>query len=267
MLGNSREMTTNNESDAARQVLQQMQELWLQRQLCDVELRAGTATIPCHKLVLAASSPFFSRLFLGAGSEMLERDASSVELHQIDGDTLASLVESLYGTALEARSQNTPKHTPSPAPRELAHASPASPQVSWDNAAPLLFGATQLGLQPQADACCAFLRSSLSPESVVSIAVLASEIGTEPLLQTALEFLSARLSQARALAPLRAARPCARAQLAAGPAVPDSVVPSVSRLTERPSRAFPRTSSAPSFAPTRWTSAPRRKRSTCSSHG
>lgn len=143
---------------------------------------------------------------------MRERDASAIELHQISGETLSALVGAVYSGSLEARTSffprtfshvpNTPTGSPplrfsAPCSRPCRRCRRRPRQVSWENVAPLLFGATQLGLRQQAETCCAFLRSSLSPESVVATASLAAEVGDETLLQTALEFLSTRLSQVR----------------------------------------------------------------------
>lgn len=48
-----------DEMDTSRHLRAQMHALWVEQKLCDVEIKAGTSTVRCHRLVLAASSPFF----------------------------------------------------------------------------------------------------------------------------------------------------------------------------------------------------------------
>ena len=42
-----------------------MNRMRLHSQLCDVKLRCGLVTLPAHKLVLAATSPYFHAMFNG----------------------------------------------------------------------------------------------------------------------------------------------------------------------------------------------------------
>jgi hypothetical protein len=71
--------------------------LWHAGALCDVELVAGDfVTLRAHRVVLAASSAFFSALFAGSGALMAERGASSVALPALDGGTLRALLGAVY---------------------------------------------------------------------------------------------------------------------------------------------------------------------------
>mmetsp|Transcript_38705 Transcript_38705/g.97253 ORF Transcript_38705/g.97253 Transcript_38705/m.97253 type:complete len:124 (+) Transcript_38705:144-515(+) len=56
-------------------------DLWEEGCLTDVELQsADGVTLPAHKVVLAAASPFFRAFFTGAGTAMQEVDSPSPSL-------------------------------------------------------------------------------------------------------------------------------------------------------------------------------------------
>ena len=48
-----------------KELLAVLNNLRINEQLCDVILNVGTLKIPCHKAILAASSPYFQAMFTG----------------------------------------------------------------------------------------------------------------------------------------------------------------------------------------------------------
>lgn len=76
---------------------EEMAQLWRENRYCDVSLNvkdmSGDATIPAHKVVLAASIPYFKAMF---ECDMQEAREKSVTLHGIDPGAVRSLVEFAY---------------------------------------------------------------------------------------------------------------------------------------------------------------------------
>ena len=63
------------------------------RELCDVSLLVGERRIPAHRLVLCAASDYFAAMFT---SDVIEARAKEVPLKDVDGDSLALLVQYIY---------------------------------------------------------------------------------------------------------------------------------------------------------------------------
>ena len=63
------------------------------RVLTDVTLVAGEISLPCHRLILAANSDYFSAMFTGG---MLEQNMETVEIQGVEGGALRQLVDYCY---------------------------------------------------------------------------------------------------------------------------------------------------------------------------
>ncbi|XP_070542047.1 kelch-like protein 26 [Ptychodera flava] len=99
----------------ATDVLRSMAEMWKQKQLNDVVLVVGKHRFGAHKLVLAACSGYFRRIF--AENSALESEAENqfvCTLHGISYRAVEALLESMYMARLNVDGQNV---------EELLHAS------------------------------------------------------------------------------------------------------------------------------------------------
>ncbi|KAL3205156.1 hypothetical protein MRX96_040877 [Rhipicephalus microplus] len=76
-----------------REAFQAMHCMQLKGQLCDVRLVAGGQSLLAHRLVLAASSPYFHAMF---NSDMCEKAQAEVVIHDIAFSALQQLVEFAY---------------------------------------------------------------------------------------------------------------------------------------------------------------------------
>ena len=87
----------------------EIEELWKQRTLCDVNLTVynnqdtPVVTIAAHKLLLAATIPYFKAMFT---SSMQESGQSEVALRDMDASSLKLLVGFAYTTKLEITESN-----------------------------------------------------------------------------------------------------------------------------------------------------------------
>jgi actin-binding protein IPP len=77
----------------ARLILAQMNKMRLRTDFCDVRLRLGGRVFSVHKLVLAASSPYFSALFSGG---MSEADKEEVQILGVEAPVFEVLLEFIY---------------------------------------------------------------------------------------------------------------------------------------------------------------------------
>ena len=77
----------------ARIILAQMNKMRLRTDFCDVALRIGERVFRVHRLVLAASSPYFSALFSGGMSEV---DKEEVQILGVEAAVFEVLLDFIY---------------------------------------------------------------------------------------------------------------------------------------------------------------------------
>lgn len=77
----------------ARLILAQINKMRLRADFCDVKLKVGTRVFRVHRLVLAASSPYFSALFSGG---MSEADKEEVQILGVETEVFEVLLDFIY---------------------------------------------------------------------------------------------------------------------------------------------------------------------------
>ena len=83
-----------------RVVLEEMRQT---RELCDITLVAGNVEIPAHKLVLAATSHYFRRMFI---IELKEKNFLKITIQDVNPEILTLLVEYSYTSKLMITQDN-----------------------------------------------------------------------------------------------------------------------------------------------------------------
>ena len=78
-------------------LLREFQRLRSEGSLCDVTLQIGDCCLQAHKVVLAATSPFFAAMF---SSGMRESGSGVVELKNVDSSAVRSLVDFAYSSQI-----------------------------------------------------------------------------------------------------------------------------------------------------------------------
>ena len=126
--------------------------------LCDVTLVVGEREFPAHRVVLAASSPYFRAMFT---NEHLESKQTRISLQQVDGDTLELLLDFIYSSELK---------------------------ISEDNVQNLLAGSSLLQLIPVVEGCCNFLQVHLDSENCIGISTFAEMHGCRTLRDVSLRY-------------------------------------------------------------------------------
>ena len=69
----------------------------------DVTIKAGDQTIAANRLILSCCSPFFEAMF---DLEMKEKYQNPVQIHEVDGAAVKSVVDFMYSGEVKITSEN-----------------------------------------------------------------------------------------------------------------------------------------------------------------
>ncbi|XP_017569285.1 kelch-like protein 28 [Pygocentrus nattereri] len=143
----------------SEQLLQGLQLLRQDHELCDIVLRVGDVKIHAHKVVLASISPYFKAMFTG---NLSEKETSEVEFQCIDEAALQAIVEYAYtGTVF----------------------------ISQETVESLLPAANLLQVKLVLKECCSFLESQLDAGNCIGISRFAEMYGCHDLCLAATKFI------------------------------------------------------------------------------
>uniref|UniRef100_A0A8C4TI14 Intracisternal A particle-promoted polypeptide n=1 Tax=Erpetoichthys calabaricus TaxID=27687 RepID=A0A8C4TI14_ERPCA len=133
------EITSYSSDRYARFILAQINKLRIQQDFCDVQLQVGGQLFQVHRLVLAASSPYFSALFAGG---MREVDKDVVQILGVEAHVFELLLDFIYTGIIN---------------------------VNVDNVQELMIAADMLQLSEVVTMCCEFLKVQMDPLNCIGI--------------------------------------------------------------------------------------------------
>lgn len=136
-----------------------MEEIRRQGKLCDVTLKIGDHKFSAHRIVLAASIPYFHAMFT---NDMMECKQDEIVMQGMDPSALEALINFAYNGNLAIDQQNVQS---------------------------LLIGANFLQLQSIKDACCTFLRERLHPKNCLGVRQFAEMMMCAVLYDAASSFV------------------------------------------------------------------------------
>ncbi|XP_011373627.1 kelch-like protein 18 isoform X1 [Pteropus medius] len=136
-----------------------MEEIRRQGKLCDVTLKIGDHKFSAHRIVLAASIPYFHAMFT---NDMMECKQDEIVMQGMDPSALEALINFAYNGHLAIDQQNVQS---------------------------LLMGASFLQLQSIKDACCTFLRERLHPKNCLGVRQFAETMMCAVLYDAANSFI------------------------------------------------------------------------------
>ena len=84
---------------------------------CDVTISVGEKKIRAHKLVLAASSPYFETMFTG---DFPESNQSEVTIREVDAEAMETLIEFCYTSTVKIDESNVQSLLPAACLLQLA---------------------------------------------------------------------------------------------------------------------------------------------------
>ncbi|XP_052253854.1 kelch-like protein 18 [Dreissena polymorpha] len=130
-----------------------------QGKLCDVTLKVGDRKYRAHRIVLAASIPYFHAMFT---HDMVESKQDEISMQGIDPNSLEALVNFSYNGRVE---------------------------IDQTNVQSLLVAASFLHLQAVKDACCEFLKKRLHPQNCLGVRCFADQYMCSGLVEASNKFL------------------------------------------------------------------------------
>ena len=137
-------------------------ELYSRQELCDTILHAGGQEFLCHRVILAAASPYFHAMFLGG---FAESGKTAIELNEIPGTSLSMVLDFIYRG-------NVP--------------------LTGESAQDLFLAAHMLQLAPLENACADYMLKHMDDSNAVSLMSFASTYNNNTLLQAAKSHIQRR---------------------------------------------------------------------------
>uniref|UniRef100_A0A8C9RSG9 Intracisternal A particle-promoted polypeptide n=1 Tax=Scleropages formosus TaxID=113540 RepID=A0A8C9RSG9_SCLFO len=137
----------------ARLVLAQINKMRARADFCDVHVRVGCRRFAVHRLVLAASSPYFAALFAGGMSEVNKEE---VHILGLEADVFEILLDFIYTGAVN---------------------------VTVENVQELMVAADMLQLSEVVTICCEFLKTQMDPSNCVGIYQFLEQIACLDMLE------------------------------------------------------------------------------------
>lgn len=175
----------------ARLILAQINKMRLRSDFCDVRLKVGGRVFGVHRLVLAASSPYFSALFSGGMSEV---DQEEVQILGVDTRVFEMLLDFIY------------TGRPRPAPLVLLGlvdglVPSGAISVSVDNVQELMVAADMLQLQEVVAVCGEFLKAHMDPSNCVGVFQFLEHIACLDMLEFTENYIHVHFLEVRAPRP------------------------------------------------------------------
>ncbi|XP_040833689.1 actin-binding protein IPP isoform X3 [Ochotona curzoniae] len=137
----------------AQLILAQINRMRNRQNFCDVQLQVGQETFKVHRLVLAASSPYFAALFTGG---MKESSKDVVEILGIEARIFQILLDFIYTGIVN---------------------------IGVNNVQELIVAADMLQLTEVVHLCCEFLKGQIDPLNCIGIFQFAEQIACHDLLE------------------------------------------------------------------------------------
>jgi len=158
-LSDSTESTVFFHQEHASSAFPAMEDIRRQGKLCDVNLVVGSHTFKAHRIVLAATVPYFRAMFT---HDMIEANLSEIKIHTVEPSAMEVLINYAYTGKIV---------------------------ISTSNVQNLMMGASFLQLSRVRDACADFLQLRLTPQNVLGIRHFAESLGSNSLVTAAEKFI------------------------------------------------------------------------------
>uniref|UniRef100_A0A3B3RMP5 Intracisternal A particle-promoted polypeptide n=1 Tax=Paramormyrops kingsleyae TaxID=1676925 RepID=A0A3B3RMP5_9TELE len=149
----STEQTHYTSDRYARLILAQINKMRVRADFCDVQLQVGGRLFSVHRLVLAASSPYFAALFAGGMSEV---DKKEVRILGVEADVFEILLDFIYTGMID---------------------------LNVDSVQELIVAADMLQLSEVVSICCEFLKAQMDPSNCIGIYQFLEQIACLDMLE------------------------------------------------------------------------------------
>ncbi|XP_075037754.1 actin-binding protein IPP isoform X2 [Mixophyes fleayi] len=149
----------------AQLVLQQMNKMRQQLEFCDLHIHIGQTVFGVHKLVLAASSPYFAALLSGW---MKESSDNVVYIQDVGPSSFQLLLDFIYS---------------------------GSVHISTENVQELMTAADMLQLNHVVALCCDFLKEQIDPANCIGFFQFSEQLSCQPLLEFTESYIHAHFPE------------------------------------------------------------------------
>ncbi|XP_005111397.1 kelch-like protein 18 [Aplysia californica] len=136
-----------------------------QGQLCDVTLKVGDQKFSAHRIILAATIPYFHAMFT---HDMVETKQAEITMESIEPGALEALINFAYTGYVVIDSNNVQS---------------------------LLIVASFLNMQAVKDACCTYLKNRLEPSTCLSVRAFADQYMCSSLVDAANKYIQNNFRQ------------------------------------------------------------------------
>ncbi|XP_025831842.1 kelch-like protein 18, partial [Agrilus planipennis] len=136
-----------------------MEEIRRQGKLCDVVLKVDDQAFSAHKIVLAATIPYFHAMFT---NDMVESRQHEIKMQSIDANSLEALINFAYSGRIV---------------------------LDKNNVQSIMLGASYLHLTKVRDACANYLLQRLHPHNALGIRQFADTLGCSNLVESADKYI------------------------------------------------------------------------------
>ncbi|XP_053104084.1 actin-binding protein IPP isoform X2 [Hemicordylus capensis] len=137
----------------ARLILAQINKMRCGQHFCDVQVQVGEEAFKVHRLVLAASSPYFAALFAGG---MKESSKDVVRILGVEADIFQILLDFIYTGIIS---------------------------IGENNVQELIVAADMFQLTEVVDLCCEFLKGQIDPTNCIGLFQFSEQIACLDLLE------------------------------------------------------------------------------------
>lgn len=127
------------EKDFSKTLLSEIYQLWLDRELCDVNLSVEGVVIPAHRVVLAALSPYFKAMFC---SQLDESHRFQIRIQDLSLPAVQTIINFAYTAHLD---------------------------LSEDTVQSVMQTAAMMQISAVEKLCCAFIIEHLHPSNCLGI--------------------------------------------------------------------------------------------------
>ncbi|XP_066996449.1 kelch-like protein 18 isoform X2 [Anabrus simplex] len=159
MEGDNEDCVIFQQLDLFSQGFPLMEEIRRQGKLCDVTLVVESQSFSAHRIVLAATIPYFHAMFT---HDMVESKQRDITIQGISSSALESLINFAYSGRVIIENNNVQS---------------------------LMVGASYLQLMKVRDACADFLKRRFHPNNVLGIRSFADRLGCVPLVESADKYI------------------------------------------------------------------------------
>ncbi|XP_055951559.1 speckle-type POZ protein-like [Argiope bruennichi] len=154
------DLTNNDMVSPTISLIDTLKSFYVEKLLCDVQLRTRTGTFPAHKIVLSAAASVFQTIF---SSKVNERENDCVDMEELDDDTVNRMLNYIYTSNVE--------------------------DLTWKSASNLYEAASKYAILNLKNLCSSYLKDNLSPSNACEILLLSHNYSDNEMKEAVMDYI------------------------------------------------------------------------------